>query len=213
MISIRAVCKVFGRARVLDRLSLEVGGSQRMAVMGPSGCGKTTLLRLVAGLDLPDAGEVWINGGLTSRPGWALAPHQRGIGMVFQSPALFPHLSVAQNIAFGCAGLSRQAVNERLRFLRERLMLDGLAQRYPHQLSGGEARRVGLARALAVNPHILLLDEALTNLNRELKKQILGFLREYLDTNHPTCILVTHDPTEAEALAADTFPLGCEEES
>ncbi len=201
MIAIREVRKAFDRTAVLDHFSLEVSGAERVAVLGPSGCGKTTLLRLVAGLELPDQGEIWLGNQPASRPGWALAPHQRGIGMVFQQPALFPHMSVADNICFGCAGLPRAEKDSRLALLLERLGLNGLAERFPHQLSGGEARRVGLARALAPRSKILLLDEPFTNLNRELKQCVLEVMLEHLETVHPALLLVTHEPAEATLLA------------
>lgn len=201
MIAIREVCKAFDRTTVLDHFSLEVSSAERVAVLGPSGCGKTTLLRLVAGLELPDQGEIWLGRQPASRPGWALAPHQRGIGMVFQQPALFPHMSVAENICFGCADLPRAEKNSRLALLLERLGLNGLAGRFPHQLSGGEARRVGLARALAPRSKILLLDEPFTNLNRELKQYVLEVMLEHLEMVRPALLLVTHEPAEATLLA------------
>jgi iron(III) transport system ATP-binding protein len=212
MISIRAVSKTFDQKPVLENFSLEVKNQQRLAVLGPSGCGKTTLLRLVAGLELPDQGQIWLAGKQVSRPAWALAPHQRGISIVFQSPALFPHYTVAQNIRFGCTGLPPKELKERLDFLLNRLNLTGLEQRYPHQLSGGEARRVAVARALAPRPPILIMDEALTNLNRELKQQVLETLLEYLETYQPTLLYVTHDKTEANILAAGILTLSGKDE-
>lgn len=201
MIAIREICKAFDRTTVLDLFSLEVGSAERVAVLGPSGCGKTTLLRLVAGLELPDQGEIWLDHQPASRPGWALAPHRRGIGMVFQQPALFPHMSVRENICFGCADLPRAEKDARLALLLERLGLGALAGRFPHQLSGGEARRVALARALAPRSNILLLDEPFTNLNQELKQCVLEVMLEHLETVRPALLLVTHEPHEAALLA------------
>jgi iron(III) transport system ATP-binding protein len=207
MIVVKQVSKKFDETLVFDRLSLEVAGGGRLVIAGPSGCGKTTLLRLIAGLELPEEGEVWLGRALASRPGWAMAPHLRGVGMVFQQPVLFPTMSVAQNIRFGCADLPRGEQEARLNQLLEQLVLDGLGQRYPQQLSGGEARRVALARALAPRPRILLMDEALTNLNPELKERTLEVVLEHLDTYRPTLVYVTHSLEETGRLAANLLRL------
>jgi len=196
VVEIRRLSKAYGPVRVLEEFSLEAPKAGRVAVLGPSGCGKTTLLRLIAGLDLPDGGEILLHGRSASRPDWALAPHLRNLGVVFQSPALWPHMSAAENIRFGLSQLDRAAADDRAAGLMRSLGLDGLGERYPHELSGGEARRVALARALAPRPELLLLDEPLTNLNAVLKQQVHDVLQAHLDEHRPVLIYVTHDPSE-----------------
>ncbi len=201
-IELRQVSKRLGSTRVFEHFSMKVEPSGRAAVLGPSGCGKTTLLRLLAGLELPDEGEVLLDGKTASRPGWALPPHERGLSMAFQYAALWPHLSVAENIRFGLAGLPRAEADERIASLLKALRLEGYGKRSPHELSGGEARRVGLARALAPRSCILLLDEPLTNLNPELKAQALVVIRTHLEQYRPTLVYATHDSGEIDTLQA-----------
>jgi len=201
MIAFRQVSKQFGSSPILDRLCLEVPSGQRLSILGPSGSGKTTILRLAAGLERLEAGEIWLDDRLASQPDWMMSPHQRGIGMVFQAPALFPHMTAEQNILFACAGQSRSERQANLRFLLERLGIDGRARQYPHQLSDGEARRISIARALASRPKILLLDEPLTNLNLELKKVVMDTLMEHLETYQATVLYVTHDLEEARQIS------------
>lgn len=193
--------KSYGGPPVLQGLSFELSQGERLVVLGPSGSGKSTLLRLLAGLDLPDAGEIWLGGRLASRPGWGMPPYERAIGMAFQTPTLWPHMTVAQNLLFGLDGDQAQK-QQVLDELASAFELSDLLRRYPGQLSGGEARRVGLARALAPRRPILLLDEPLTNLNAELKASVLASTLKFVDTFHPTLLFVTHDLTEAEALKA-----------
>ncbi|MBI5685818.1 MAG: ABC transporter ATP-binding protein [Verrucomicrobia bacterium] len=207
MISVSRLTKLFGNTTALDGVTLSVAPGQTLAVVGPSGCGKTTLLRLVAGLEKPDEGEVVLHGTVASRPGWALPPHERNVGFVFQSAALWPHMSVAQNISFGMNARPRDQARATLAALLDQLDLRELAGRHPHQLSGGQARRVALARALAPQPRILLLDEPLTNLDGELKSRVLGVIQDAIRATRPAVIHVTHDPAEAAALGAQTLTL------
>ncbi len=200
-IEIRQLSKAFGSVAVLNGFSLEVAVGERIAVLGPSGCGKTTLLRLIAGLEMPDAGEIALDGKLVSVPGWVLPPHLRNVGVVFQSPALWPHMTVMGNILFGLSRLNKSVARRRAGDLLTALALDGLAERYPHQISGGEARRVALARALAPHPALLLLDEPLTNLNPELKEMALAVLEDHLERYKPTLVYVTHDHAEAHRIS------------
>lgn len=200
-LEIRQLSKALGSVPVLRQFSLDVPEASRVVVLGPSGSGKTTLLRLIAGLEVPDEGEIALGGQRVSDPSGVVPPHLRGIGMVFQSPVLWPHLTVAENIRFGLARVGRDEAEGRITQLLQALALDGLAARYPHQLSGGEARRVALARALAPRPSLLLMDEPLTHLNPELKQQALAVIQDHLTQYHPTCIYVTHESEEAPAIS------------
>jgi ABC-type Fe3+/spermidine/putrescine transport system ATPase subunit len=196
LLSARAISKSFGTVRAVNSVSLDLVAGSTLVVRGASGSGKTTLLRLLAGLELPDEGEIWIEGS----PGGSLPPYRRGMGFVFQSPALWPHLTVAGNILFGMAGRPRREARQRLGELLERTGLTGLEKRYPDQLSGGQARRVALARALAPRPRCLLMDEPLTNLDGELKEKMLALIKEETAFAGSSLIYVTHDDAEAYQL-------------
>lgn len=197
MITLRQVSKSFGTVRAVVDVTLTISTAEIVVVQGPSGGGKTTLLRLIAGLELPDAGEISLDGERVSSPGWATAPHSRGVGIVFQRPALWPHMTVAQNVRFAMNGLSRAEATSHLGYLLEETSLTGLASRYPSQLSGGEARRVALARALASRPRRLLLDEPLTNLDPDLKERLLASILKAVQEAGSTLVYVTHDREEA----------------
>ncbi|HPP47761.1 MAG TPA: ABC transporter ATP-binding protein, partial [Accumulibacter sp.] len=186
---------------VVDHVSFRVNFGEIACLLGPSGCGKTTLLRGIAGFEDLAGGEIRLQNRLVSRPGWRLPPEKRQIGMVFQDYALFPHLSVANNIGFGLSGL---AVAERRRRIDDWLATVGLSGRgdhYPHQLSGGQQQRVALARALAPRPQLLLLDEPFSNLDIDLREQLALEVRQILLRQKTTAILVTHDQHEAFAMA------------
>ncbi len=196
---------------VLQGVSLQVKAGQMVCLLGPSGCGKTTLLRLVAGFEEPDSGEIYLRQRLVSRPGLVLPPEQRHVGMVFQDYALFPHMTIRQNIQFGLvhrpAAWRRHRVSAMLRLVS----LEGLAERYPHELSGGQQQRVALARALAPEPQLLLLDEPFSNLDVHLRQQLRAEVQEILAQAGITTLLVTHDQEEALSLA-DTLAVmdqGC----
>ena len=199
MLDVREIVVRLGERAVLDGVSLHVDDGEIVAVLGPSGAGKSTLLRVIAGLIRPDSGVVALEGiEITGRPA-----HVRNIGMMFQDEQLFPHLDVAANIAFGprmhrwSASSTRERVDELLGVVG----LAGFAERRVDRLSGGEKKRVALARSLAPRPAVLLLDEPLTGLDRELHDRLIGELGEVLRTTATTAVLVTHDRDEAAALA------------
>jgi iron(III) transport system ATP-binding protein len=193
------VCKSFGAVRAVDRVALRLPPGLLLALLGPSGCGKTTMLRLLAGFETPDAGTIEIGGQRVFGAGINLPPERRRVGMVFQDYALFPHLDVARNIAFGVPrGPDRgRRIVEALRLVG----LDGYQERMPHELSGGQQQRVALARALAPRPDLLLLDEPFSNLDAALRAQVRGEVRQILAAADATAIMVTHDQEEALSLA------------
>ena len=190
-----------GRPRpAVDGVSFGLAAGEIGVLIGPSGCGKTTLLRAVAGLEPLSAGEVRLDGELVGRPGRSVAPEQRRIGMVFQDYALFPHLDVGRNVAFGLQALPRA---ERRARVAEVLALVGLAgseTSHPHELSGGQQQRVALARALAPRPQLLLLDEPFSNLDVDLRERLAHEVRAILKAARATALFVTHDQLEAFAI-------------
>ncbi|NWC11717.1 ABC transporter ATP-binding protein [Pseudomonas agarici] len=185
--------------RVVQNLNLHLNAGDIGCLLGASGCGKTTALRAIAGFEPVHQGEIQLAGEVISSAGFTLAPEKRRIGMVFQDYALFPHLSVAQNIAFGIRKHPQRArVTEEL---LELVNLKGLGKRYPHELSGGQQQRVALARALAPEPQLLLLDEPFSNLDGELRRKLSQEVREILKLRGTSAILVTHDQEEAFAVS------------
>jgi sulfate transport system ATP-binding protein len=193
------VTKRFGGFTALDDVSVEVPGGALVALLGPSGSGKSTLLRVIAGLERPDAGSVVLDGvEVTSVP-----TQRRGVGFVFQHYAAFKHLNVRDNIAFGLKlrRLPRKEVRRRVDELLELVQLGGLADRYPAQLSGGQRQRMVLARALAVRPKVLLLDEPFGALDARVRAELRAWLRRLHDEMHVTSVFVTHDQEEAMELA------------
>lgn len=191
--------KRFDGKTAVSHLSLTLNEAEIICLLGPSGCGKTTLLRLMAGLEVPDSGEVWLNGrNLTTTP-----PHQRGFGMMFQDFALFPHKNVFGNVAFGLQqqGHSQPQIQARVEQMLALVDLVGFGQRRVDQLSGGEQQRVALARALAPRPRLLLLDEPLGALDRALRERLMMEIRQILQQVGVTAVTVTHDQTEAFAMA------------
>lgn len=203
MIQAKNLVKRFGEVIAVNDVSFDLGEGHSVTVFGPSGSGKTTLLRLIAGLTLPDAGQVIIDDTLMSEPGRAIPPHKRGIGFVFQTSALWPHMTVSENILFGLHGLTKREAHERLLEMISRTDLEGLEGRYPAELSGGESRRVSLARALAPKPRILLLDEPLTNVDPDLKSGLLDLVKKTVMKERITLLYVTHDRAEAEEIAGE----------
>jgi sulfate transport system ATP-binding protein len=198
-IEAREVSKRFGDFVALERVSMEVASGSLTALLGPSGSGKSTLLRVVAGLERPDEGAVFISG----KEATALAPQKRGVGFVFQHYAPFKHMTVWENVAFGLRIRKRpQAeIRERVEQLLELLQLGGLGARYPAQLSGGQRQRMALARALAPEPEVLLLDEPFGALDARVRGELREWLRRLHDEVHVTTVFVTHDQEEALELA------------
>lgn len=207
MIAVADLVRCYGPVKALDGVSFEVPDEGVLAILGPSGSGKTTLLRLVAGLEAPDAGRITAGERVLSAPGRVVEPHRRGMGFVPQASALWPHMTVAQNVLFGLHGLPRDEARRRLEHLLERTGLSPLARRYPHQISGGEARRVALARALAPRPRCLLMDEPLTNLDGELRDALLDLIRDLVGETRASLLYVTHRPEEAAALGGRVLRL------
>ena len=198
MIRLDGVTKRFGDVVAVDAASICVERGEVVALLGPSGCGKTTLLRLVAGFERPDAGTVEIDERPVSGPGCWVAPERRRVGMVFQDYALFPHLTVSENVGFG---LPRRERPRRVPELLEIVGLKHLGRRYPHELSGGQQQRVALARALAPAPELVLLDEPWSNVDPFLRESLRSEVVEIVRPLGVTVVLVTHDREEAFSLA------------
>lgn len=198
MITLQNVQKCYGPVLALDDLSLDFAPGSTTIIHGPSGGGKTTLLRLIAGLELPSRGGIDIGGEPASRPEWALPPNRRGVGFCFQTAALWPHLTVAGNVAFG---LPRSEASARTANILAALELTGLERRYPGQLSGGQARRVSIARTLVTRPQRLLLDEPLAHIEPELKERLLDLIVDWVSQWGGTLIYVTHQEDELSYLS------------
>jgi sulfate transport system ATP-binding protein len=198
-IAVRGVTKRFGDFAALDDVSVAIAGGSLTALLGPSGSGKSTLLRVIAGLEEPDEGKVLILGEHAT----GLPPQKRGVGFVFQHYAAFKHLTVRENVAFGLRIRKRpkEEIRERVDELLELVQLHGLAERYPAQLSGGQRQRMALARALAVEPKVLLLDEPFGALDARVRKELRTWLRRLHEDVHVTTVLVTHDQEEAMDVA------------
>jgi iron(III) transport system ATP-binding protein len=191
----------YGRHEVVRGLSFSLARGAIGCLLGPSGCGKTTVLRCIAGFEAIREGEIRLGGRTVSGPGTMLPPEKRRIGMVFQDYALFPHLAVAENIAFGLHALAPAARGARVDELAELVGLSGALDKYPHQISGGQQQRVALARALAPRPELLLLDEPFSNLDVDLRERLSLEVREIIKASGATAVLVTHDQQEAFAMA------------
>lgn len=198
-IQIKGVAKRFGAFTALHQIDLTIADQEFMVLLGASGCGKTTLLRIIAGLETPSQGEVWIGGRRVDH----LPPRKRGIAMVFQNYAVFPHLTVYENIAFGLR-MQKQPqleVDQRVRRTAEMMHIEQLLERYSGQLSGGQRQRVAVARALAMEPDVILMDEPLSNLDALLRLEMRAELKGVLADSKTTAIYVTHDQVEAMSLA------------
>jgi iron(III) transport system ATP-binding protein len=192
-------CRYDGQV-IIEDLSFSVLPKQIVSLLGPSGCGKTTALRAIAGLEDIHAGQIRLDGTCLSAPGTMLAPEKRQVGMVFQDYALFPHLTVSKNIAFGLHGRDKSEIESTVNQLLALVRLEEHAGKFPHQLSGGQQQRVALARSLAPDPKILLLDEPFSNLDTEMRRSLSQEVREILLERKISAILVTHDQEEAFAV-------------
>ena len=196
-----SVSQSYAQRQIIADLSFTLPEGAIGCLLGPSGCGKTTALRCISGFEPIQTGAIRIGGEVVSRPDWMLAAEKRRVGMVFQDYALFPHLTVAANIAFGLRREARQSRQVRVDVLLELVGLAGHADQYPHQLSGGQQQRVALARALAPRPRLILMDEPFSNLDVELRERLSLEVRDILKREATTALIVTHDQHEAFALA------------
>jgi sulfate/thiosulfate transport system ATP-binding protein len=198
-IAVENISKCFGNFQAVDRANLEIGQDSLIALLGPSGSGKSTLLRLIAGLETPDEGRLWLAGKDATNQN----VRERNIGFVFQNYALFKHLTIGQNIAFGLEirSISGSKIKKKVAELLDLIQLSGLGDRYPAQLSGGQRQRVALARALAIEPKILLLDEPFGALDARVRRDLRSWLRQLHDRSRITTVFVTHDRSDAMAVA------------
>ena len=199
-LEIKNLVRRFGGRAVVDDVSLQIMPGQVTCLLGPSGCGKSTTLRMIAGVEMQDSGEIWVDGELICDTVFRVPPERRAIGLMFQDFALFPHLTVSDNVAFGLRG-SKDEKRARALELLERVDLASFMDGYPHQLSGGEQQRVALARALAPRPRIMLMDEPFSGLDNRLRDGIRDETLAVLKEEDTAVLLVTHEPDEAMRMA------------
>lgn len=196
-VTLRDITKYFGTTVALENISLDVGDGELLALVGPSGCGKTTILRLIAGFEIPDSGDILFE----NQSVLGVPPERRGVGLVVQNYALFPHMTVFQNVAYGLKFIKSHRPRERVRELLDLVGLTGLEHRMPSELSAGQQQRVALARALAPNPKVLLLDEPLSALDAKLRERLRIEIKKIQRALKITTLYVTHDQEEALAVA------------
>jgi iron(III) transport system ATP-binding protein len=198
-VELRGLTKRYGTATAVDDVSLRIEHGKLVCLLGPSGCGKTTTLRLIAGFMEPTAGEIFVGDRLVSSPSRTLPPEQRNMSMIFQSYALWPHMSVAENVAYGLRlrKMDAETIRKKLTAILATTRLEAFAGRYPGELSGGQQQRVALARALVIEPETLLLDEPLSNLDANLREEMRFEVRRLHDAYRYTTVYVTHDQAEA----------------
>lgn len=210
-VELEALTKYFGAAAALDGLNLTIAHGSLVCLLGPSGCGKTTTLRLVAGFLEPDRGVIRVGGRIVSEPGRTLPPERRGMSMIFQSYALWPHMTIAENVAYGLKlrRLDRSERERRVAAILNVTRLGEFAGRYPQELSGGQQQRAALARALVVEPETLLLDEPLSNLDANLREEMRFEIRRLHEAYKYTTIYVTHDQGEAMTTADRVVVMNC----
>ena len=199
ILEIKNISHSYGETnQIIQNINLEIEKLDRVAILGPSGCGKSTLLRLIAGLEKPNLGQIFIDGTVVSTEKFIEPPEKRKIGLVVQEKALFPHLSVYDNIGFGIKkNIDKKSITNDL---LELLKIDSLKNKYPHEISGGEQQRVALARSLAPNPKLLMLDEPFSALDKDLKGVLYEEISQVFSERGSTILLVTHDSQEAEIM-------------
>jgi iron(III) transport system ATP-binding protein len=203
MLHIKGLTKRFAKSRLaaVNDFSLSVECGEIVALLGQSGCGKTTVLRMIAGFETPTEGEIWLKGKLVCGKQVFIEPESRGVGIVFQDYALFPHMTVLENITFGLFRIPKREQHEKAASIMELTGLTGLEKRYPHEISGGQKQRVALARAMAPKPGIILFDEPFSNIDTTLRKRMRYEIKEIIQKAHLTAIFVTHDTRDAMILA------------
>ncbi|MGY0372947.1 ABC transporter ATP-binding protein [Clostridium sp. JNZ J1-5] len=185
----------------IRNFNLDVQKGEIVSILGESGSGKSTILRLIAGLEIPEDGQIIIDNNYVVSEEIFILPEKRGIGMVFQDYALFPHMTVAENVMFGLKKISKSEKDKRVKEMLDLVNLEGYERRYPHELSGGQQQRVAIARAVAPSPSVLLLDEPFSNLDAHLQNKIRSELKEIINRMGITSIFVTHDKEDAKSLA------------
>lgn len=193
--------KSFGLVKALDHVSMHISVGEIVSILGESGSGKTTLLRCIAGFEVPDAGSITLADSVLVAPGKFIPPEKRGIGIVFQDHALFPHLSVERNIKFGLQNLEKSKRKDRVEELLQRIQLEGFNKRMPHELSGGQKQRVAIARAIAPKPKLLLLDEPFSSLDANLRSELRAQFKMMIDAEGITAMMVSHDIADAKAMS------------
>ena len=196
-LEVKGVGHAFGDRRVLEDVSLQVGTREILCLLGPSGCGKTTLLRLIAGLEDLQQGSILVDGETLADPSFSIPPERRSMCLLFQDFALFPHLTVLENVTFGLSHLTEDERQKRAREVLDQVGMLGYAESYPHVLSGGEQQRIALARARAPRPRLFLLDEPFSNLDVRLRSQLRDLVLHVLKQSAASTLIVTHDPEEA----------------
>lgn len=197
-IMVSNICKSFQDQTVLDGVNFVVPRGGRAVLVGSSGAGKSTILRIIAGLILPDDGQVYLGGELVSTNKWGMEPRQRQMGFVFQSPTLWPHMTVMENTLFGLSQLAKEEALEHAAALLAKARISHIAGKYPDQISGGEAKRAALVRSIAPCPRYLLVDEPLSNLDDETKTRLLEFTLAMVEEYGMTLVYVTHDTNEGK---------------
>jgi ABC-type sugar transport system ATPase subunit len=205
MLELRNVSKIYADKKVVDNLSMYINKGESLIITGPSGSGKSTLLRMITGLEMVSSGEIILNNNMISSNKYILNPNERNMSFVFQSAALWPHMTVKENIMFAINNLTKSEAEHKVNSLLEIAEIMELKNRYPNEISGGEARRVSILRAIASDKEIFFLDEPLTNLNMDLKYKLLDFILDIVKTMNKTMIYVTHDLDEADRIQGRKF--------
>lgn len=205
MLELRNVSKIYADKKAVDNVSMYINKGETLIITGPSGSGKSTLLRMITGLEMVSSGEIVLNNNVISSNKYMLNPNERNMSFVFQSAALWPHMTVKENIMFAINNLSKSEAEYKINSLLEIAEITELENRYPNEISGGEARRVSILRAIASDKEIFFLDEPLTNLNMDLKYKLLDFILDIVKTTNKTMIYVTHDLDEADRIQGRKF--------